>query len=324
MKDIEAVLASHVGRSRRISSIDTRPSARRSSFSIDEVNVRFDDGGTIDLIAKAVDWDALSPEARRAKPPFVWDDRRELSVYEYVLPGVDVTHARYFGSYVDNAGVRHLLIERVGGVPLVECSEFEAWREAARWLARMHARVDVAAVDTGRAGPHLLRYHRSFFESWMQRARRFHEKSHSGLTRLAARHPRVVDRLLAERTTFIHGEFYSANILVDHGTRVVPFLIRPIDWEMAALGPALVDLACLVAGRWGDDERADVAETYFREVAREGGVVPKRDRYLETLDCCLIHVSVQNLGWSASWTPPPNQAHDWLADALRLCEKWQL
>lgn len=324
MKEIEAVLASHVGRSRRISGVDTRPSARRSSFSIDEVDVRFEDGETIDLIAKAVDWDALSPEARRAKPPFVWDERREMSVYEFVLPDLDVTRARYFGSYVDRAGVRHLLIERVRGVPLVECSEFNAWREAARWLARMHARADVQAVETSRAGPHLLRYDRSFYESWIERARRFHETGRSGLTRLASHHPRVVDRLLDERTTFIHGEFYSANILVDQGTCVVPFLIRPIDWEMAALGPALVDLACLMAGRWSDDVRADVAEAYFREIAREGGAVPERNDYLETLDYCLIHVSVQNLGWSASWMPPPDHAHDWLGDALRLCEKWQL
>jgi hypothetical protein len=137
----------------------------------------------------------------------------------------------------------------------------------------------------------------------------------------------VIEVLLNERTGFIHGEFYSSNVLVqrrDCSAGATLFMVRPVDWEMAALGPPLVDLACLLAGRWTDAERADVADTYFLELAGLGGDVSPRGNYLKTLDCCLIHLSVRNLGWSNAWTPPAVRAHDWLGEAVRLCEKWQL
>jgi aminoglycoside/choline kinase family phosphotransferase len=155
----------------------------------------------------------------------------------------------------------------------------------------------------------------------MTRALRFHA-GQPALCALAPTHSRVVNRLLDEETAFLHGEFYSENILVESGDGAMT--VRPVDWEMAAFGPALMDLAHLVAGRWSDDARAHVADAYFRELQAHGHDTPQRERYLETLDCCLIHLSIQNLGWSDAWTPPPEHAHDWLGEALRLCEKWQI
>jgi aminoglycoside/choline kinase family phosphotransferase len=155
----------------------------------------------------------------------------------------------------------------------------------------------------------------------MHRACAFHEDLDGALGMLGDRYTRVVDRLLAQPTTFIHGEFYPANILVN-GNGGGTVNVCPIDWEMAGLGPALIDLACLLSGGWTDDQRADLAEAYYREIGAHGGDVPSPEHYLRTLDCCLIHLSVRNLGWSPDWLPPPGHAHDWLGDALRLSEKW--
>jgi aminoglycoside phosphotransferase (APT) family kinase protein len=319
MTPLEHALEAYFGP--RIRRVDCRPSTYQSSFFVEEIDVCLDDGTTVELLAKAAHWDAKSPEAHLAKPAFLWDARRELTTYESILAQVDLNSPRYFGSYVDDADVRYLLLERIPGIRLWECTDFEPWREAARWLARMHSRVSLEAARTTRAAEHLLRYDREFYESWLHRARQFQQPS-ADFTMLAQRHPHVVERLLDQPTTFIHGEFYSANILVDD--RSAPLAVRPVDWEMAALGPALVDLAYLLAGRWSDDERADVADAYCRELAAQELEIPPRAHCLETLDCCLIQLSVQNLGWSDTWTPPPDHAHDWLGEALRLCEKWRL
>lgn len=319
MTRFEALLAQHFGE--RIVDVKCRPSPYTSSFLVNEIDVHLEDGTLVTLLAKAAHWDARSSEAARAKPAFLWDDDRERSTYESILATVDLGSARYFGSYVDEAGIRYLLLERIPGARLWECGEFESWCEAARWLARMHARVPIEIARASRAAAHLLRYDRQFYQSWMARAERFHA-SREAVRHLARRHPRVVDRLMNERPSFLHGEFYSENVLIE--CRAGGIAVRPVDWEMAAFGPAFVDLAHLVAGEWSDEQRAAVADAYVRELATHGREIPAREHYLKTLDCCLIHLSVQNLGWSDTWSPPPEHAYDWLGEALRLCEKWQI
>jgi hypothetical protein len=320
---IEHALAVRGSATRRVIDIDRRPSAYRSSCAVDDIDVRCDDGSTVAIVAKAVDWNAMCPEARRARPLHLWDEHRERAVYESVLSMSQVTSPRYFGSYVSQSGIRYLLLERISGVPLWQCGDFDAWREAARWLARMEACTSLETVLSGPAAPRLLRYDRLFYESWMRRACAFHVDSSRYMRAMLEPHRKVVDWLLRERPVFVHGEFYSSNVLVERtaGGRAV---VRPIDWEMASLGPASIDLACLLAGRWTDEQRADAADAYYTELAVLGRPVPVRERYLRTLDYCLIHLSVRNLGWSADWTPPSDRAHDWLGEALRLCEKWNL
>jgi len=320
---LDYVLTARFGARRRVVSVEQRPSPYRSSFVLDDIVVRFDDGSTSALIAKAIRWDALSPEAHRAKPRFMWDQERERATYESILAPLDVGAARYCGSYESDSGVRYLLLERVAGAPLWQFGEIEAWREAARWLARLHVRVPVDVAASSAAAVHLLRYNRQFYECWMNRARTFQDAGNPVVASLADRHSSIADWLSDQAPAFLHGEFYPSNVLIERRGST-SFVVRPIDWEMAALGPPLIDLACLLAGRWSDQGRADVAEAYHQERAAEGGEVPSREDYLRTLDYCLIHLSMRNLGWSRDWSPPPDHDHDWLGEALRLCDKWHL
>jgi hypothetical protein len=321
--ELEYALATQLGETRAIRRIRRTPSAQRSSFPVQDLDVDFEDGTTLELVVKTAAWEALLPEGRRAKPPFLWDPHRERVTYESILPAAAVGSARYYGAYEDSAGAVHLLFERVAGSPLWQFGELEAWREAARWLADLHVCRVEDVVDV-RTAAHLLRYDRPFYDRWLDRALAFHGPDDAGLAMLATRHPRAVERLLAERPAFIHGEFYAANVLVDRGDDATSFAVYPVDWEMAALGPALMDLACLAAGQWTDDERADLADSYLARLAARGGTVPPRPHALETLDYCLIHLSVRNLGWSGDWVPPASRTHDWLGEALRLCRKWDL
>lgn len=318
---LEDALQAHVGAG-AITGIERRLSPFRSSVLVEEIDVSLDDGTVLALVAKAVDWRALSPDAQRAKPPHVWDDRRELATYRSILSAVDIGTPQFFGTYDDESGIRYLLLERIDGVPLWQFGEFQAWREAACWLAKLHQEIDAARVTATAAADHLLRYDRPFYQSWMERALAFAGNGQPAVVELARHHRAVVDHLLEQPAAFIHGEFYSANVLV-HRNGADDYVIRPLDWEMAAVAPALVDLSCLASGRWSDEQRADLADVYHRELTALGGRAPQRDDYLRTLDACLVHLSVQNLGWSDAWTPPAERAHDWLGEALRLCEKWQ-
>lgn len=94
--------------------------------------------------------------------------------------------------------------------------------------------------------------------------------------------------------------------------------MAPVDWEMAALGPGLVDLAALVAGGWSDEQRTAIAQAYFEAMP------PPRarawDDFARALDYCRLHLAVQWLGWSPDWSPPRAHAQDWLGEAVRLAE----
>jgi thiamine kinase-like enzyme len=113
----------------------------------------------------------------------------------------------------------------------------------------------------------------------------------------------------------VHGEFYASNIVVasnEDGPRVCP-----IDWEMAGVGPALLDLAALTSGRWSDDERARLELAY---VNARGSRLSKDDLAVG-LAACRLHLAVQWLGWSAAWTPPEEHRHDWLGEARAAAER---
>jgi hypothetical protein len=320
---LQDVLAARFGVGRRVVSVERHPSPYRSSFVLDDIVVHLDDGTTSAFIAKAIRWDAMSPEAHRAKPQFMWDPERERATYESILAPLDVGAARYCGSYESRSGLRYLLLERVPGAPLWQFGEIEAWREAARWLARLHVHVPVDIAARSAAAAHLLQYDRQFYDCWMHRARLFQDEGSALVAPIAGPHSLVADWLSDQAPAFLHGEFYASNVLVDRRS-ATSFVVRPVDWEMAALGPPLMDLACLLAGRWSDQARADVADAYHQERAAAGGEVPRREDYLRTLDYCLIHLSIRNLGWSRDWSPPPERDHDWLGEALRLCDKWHL
>lgn len=316
-------LATIGGSGLAVRSIERRPSAYQSSCSLDEMDVRFEDGSAMALVAKAVDWDAMCSDAQRARPRWLWDEDRERAVYESILSSSNLATPRYLGSYVNESGIEYLLLERIDGAPLWQSGDIDTWREAARWLARLHARIPADAIARTSAAPHLLRYDRAFYDTWLERALTFQGGSSAAVHQLSEPYRKVVDVLLREPQSFLHGEFYSSNVLVEPA-RGLPGIVRPVDWDLAAIGPASIDLACLLAGRWTDEARADLADAYHRELAALAGAVQSRERYLRTLDYSLIHLSVRNLGWSIDWTPPPDRAHDWLGEALRLCEKWDL
>jgi aminoglycoside phosphotransferase (APT) family kinase protein len=266
----------------------------------------------------------LTNVARAAKPVFLYDPQREIHTYLELLAPARLGTATCFGAVADPVAGRYwLFLERVRGRELYQVGERDIWRQAARWLAGLHSRFAPQA-DALKRSAGLLIYDAAFYRLWPGRAVAFAEAAASPgdaarLRQLAAGYERVVERLLALPVTLLHGEFYASNVIVQEtpiGTRVCP-----VDWEMTAVGPGLVDLAALTAGRWTDDERTDLALAYHAAYPPTDGWPPGPAKFLTALDVCRLHLAVQWLGWARNWSPPRDHVHDWLSDALTLAAK---
>jgi hypothetical protein len=286
--------------------MDPVPSQYSTSYPLHDLTVTRDNGERLALLVKDLAWESMLPAARDAKPRFLYDPAREIGAYRCVLDPEALGTARCYASAIGGGSGSWIVLERVPGVPLVEIGDRRPWLAAMRWLARFHAdgpqSIDAPSVP-------LLRHDESFYRTWMNRARQLVPDER--LAWVAERYDAVVQRLLAQPRVFIHGELYASNVLVD-GPRVCP-----IDWEMAGIGPALVDVAALVAGPgWNDVDVTGMLGAYCREVDAELDA-----EVLADLDACRVYLAIQWLGWSASWSPPAELAHDWLAVAVAATER---
>ena len=185
----------------------------------------------------------------------------------------------------------------------------------------MHLRLGTD-LDRHLASGRLLDYDAPYYRRWIERATSFlgaPEQPHSparSLDWLAARYEPLVDELLAMAKTVIHGEFYASNVLVGGDARRAR--VCPVDWELAAVAPGLIDLAALISGGWS--ERGPRGDRLG--VPLDGRPGPL---FRWQLDLARLHLAVQWLGWAQpSWNPPAGQQQDWLGEALALAERLEL
>jgi hypothetical protein len=279
-----------------------------SSFTIEELEITFANGETTTMIFKNLASDAMLDASRLVKPSFLYTPEREIQVYRSLLSTQDLGTPKMYGASVDCTMGRYwLLLEKVPAPLLSEIGDFETWLQVARWAARFHSAFDPVAARA--AVPALLEYDASYYWRWLERARR---SAGSILNRIVGRYDRVVDTLLESPRTLVHGEFYASNILV--GKQGSEMRVCPVDWEMAGIGPSLLDVAAVASGKWSRAEQLRILEAYHSALPQ-----PLRSGDLMmAFDCCQLHTALQWLGWSETWSPPQSHAHDWLAEALRI------
>jgi aminoglycoside phosphotransferase (APT) family kinase protein len=297
-----------------------RPSPYRTSFPIEELRFELAGRGPVRAGFKQLDWDRLEPAAQLAKPRFLHDPEREPEVYRALLPQAPAGPPEFLGAVLEDDR-RWLFVEWVEGRELFQVGERELWEEAARWLGRFHAAMAPEQERLLREA-RLLDHDAPFYRRWIERAREFAPDPES-IEWLASRHEQVVEALLAQSRTVLHGEFYASNVLVasdlDHSPLGQESAVRvaPVDWELAATGTGLSDLAALVSG-WPEEDRAAIAATY----GAEPGIPPFDHR---DLDFARLQVAIQWLGWAPpEWEPPEGQRHDWLGEAVALAEGLEL
>jgi aminoglycoside phosphotransferase (APT) family kinase protein len=281
-----------------VKTLSRRPFPYRTSFALEELEVTLGDGGRTQLLLKRLDRMSLDEATRAAKPEVVHDPKREIEAYG-LLGAEGLGVPRCYGAILEEERV-WLVLEKVNGVELWQVGDLEVWQAVARWARRLHDRFPGGPLG----GESLLRHNATFYRLWAERA-----FAHVGaeLEPVIARHDHVVERLTSLPRSLIHGELYASNVIVQLGD---PGRVAAVDWEMAAVGPGLVDLAALTTG-WGERERSAIGAAY--------GVVDQTD-----LDCCRLQLALQWLGWSPDWKPPAEHARDWLAEALEIAERLEV
>ncbi len=305
----------------RLLSVSRRRSQYRSSFPLEDLSIRLEHGEELRVAFKRLVWEELNHDGRLARPRFLFDATREPTVYRSLLPGAPAGPPTFLGAVPADAGAScWLFLEWVEGRELYQVGERSIWIKVADWLGRFHVAHTSARVDD--ADMPLLHYDAAYYRRWLSRAREYaHSAARSGdaarfLDWLAMRHDAVVEALLELPSTIIHGDFNASNVLVcgsDDALRVVP-----LDWELAAVGPGLMDLAALISGDWTEAERQSMAAAY----AAAEGLPPFTARQL---DFARLQLAVQWLGWAPpQWVAPAAQRHDWMADASSLAQSLEI
>jgi hypothetical protein len=313
---LDRVLSEYYSTPRRVVGLKHQPSIYVSSFAIEELHVRLEDGTHLELLLK--DLNAASKAAEQIKPAFVRNPLREIEVYRQILKQSSPGTPEFYGAWIHPARSRYwLLLENVAGLELFHAGDFQVWENVARWIARFQNEFEgdgLAPVSQA----HLLNYDRAYYATWMQRAVEFAGAGAAQrLGQLSRNYDVVVERLVRLPRTFIHGEFYASNILLAPSMRGLR--ICPVDWEMAAIAPGVMDVAALAAGNWTEEQKSSMALAYYAESGLNRAL--SRAEFLDAFDACRMHQAVQWLGWTRDWDVPPEHAHDWLNEAMTLAER---
>ncbi|HEU4420507.1 MAG TPA: aminoglycoside phosphotransferase family protein [Planctomycetota bacterium] len=208
--------------------VHRKPLPARTSFAIDLVHIG---EGNARFVLKRYE------ETRLHREDAIAQGLREIEVYRRVLDHERLGTARYCG-HLDDPGQRcWLLLEYVEGEQL-QRGESAVREQAARWLALLQAS----------ARPHGLPEHDAgFFRGTALRAVAAVECRHGDegrrLRKVVESLDPVIELWLEQPRTVVHGSFRAENLLIDK--RHEPPRICPIDWEHAALGSPLYDLAFL-------------------------------------------------------------------------------
>jgi hypothetical protein len=227
-----------------------------------------------------------SPKQRR---------ERELRVYQDLLAEAELGTARYYGSILDESQGRFwLLLEFVDGTPVGYC-HIEYWAPAAGGLGRMHGYF-AQQCNRLRACDFLIHHNADFFWSKAELALRNVSQicPHlvDRLANIINHYTPIVDIMTGQPPTLLHGGCRPSNILVKVASD--PSRICIIDWEEAAFGSPLYDVAYLLDG-FESPTLDRLLDAYRQEaLAFDISLPPKEDmKYI--VDCFRLHMIMNSL-----------------------------
>jgi aminoglycoside phosphotransferase (APT) family kinase protein len=220
---------------------------------------------------------------------------RELRVYQELLADAGLGTARYYGSVVDESrGRLWLLLEFVDGTPVGYC-DLEYWPAAAEGLGRMHGAF-ARQADRLRACDFLLRHDGDFFWSKAEFALKAMGQiaPHlvDRLTALVNRYAPVVAVMTGQPPTLVHGGCRPSNILVRVASD--PSRVCILDWEEAAVGGPLFDVAYLLDG-FEPPVLDGFLDAYRRGASAYGLALPPPGEMKYVVDCFRLHMTLRSL-----------------------------
>jgi Phosphotransferase enzyme family len=282
-------LSVRLGRRTRIEDMRREPFNGATAYASEVLTVRFMGGDVFKVFVK----DFRSSTLPKDEP--VARCRRELGVYRELLTEADLGTAEYFGSVETGTDERHqLLIEFVHGIDL-RSSEFPHWVQAAGWLARLHGSF-MSKTERLAACEFLVRHDAEFFTSRAAAALHavgeFSEALEDRLRFLLGGYGSVVEAMVKQPRTLVHGSYRPNNILVRAESTTRP--IVPVDWELAAMGAPLYDLAFLADG-FRHPDLDTLLDAYRRGADLEGLFVPGPAELHHLLGCFRLHKVLKSL-----------------------------
>lgn len=224
--------------------------------------------------------------------------KRELHLYRDMLGDAGLGTARYYGSLWDESKERFwLFLEFVDGKPLRQ-SGFEYWMAAVRWLGRLY-NYSIQNAQFLKGCSFLLRHDHHFFQGTAEAAQLAVSRFSLGLAdRLGSilnGYEHLVQAMVSQPSVLVHGSYHRDHILLDPCAQ--PPRICPVDWESAALGAGLFDLAYFADG-FTSPYLEEIIDVYRDQVGEYGISIPSRNEVVLVMNCYRIHRIMKWLSWS--------------------------
>jgi len=227
-----------------------------------------------------------SPKQRR---------ERELCVYQELLAGAELGTARYHGSVFDESqGQCWLVLEFVDGTPVGYC-DLEHWGPAAGALGRMHGYF-ARHGDRLRACDYLVRHSADFFRSKaelaLQNVSQISPHLVARLAKIVEHYAQVVEVMAGQPLTLLHGGCRPSNVLIKVAS--APSRVCIVDWEEAAFGAPLYDVAYLLDGI--EPPILDrLLDAYRQEALAYDLPLPPEEEMKYVVCCFRLHIVMNSL-----------------------------
>ncbi|HVH71745.1 MAG TPA: phosphotransferase [Candidatus Dormibacteraeota bacterium] len=238
----------------------------------------------------------------------------ETATYRHVLASVRRFRPRFYGGYVDpETGQHWLFLEYLdGSLPVGKLNDAAAMAKTARWIAEFQV-ASYRLLTKKRLG-FLKRYDKEYYLGWVRRTFEFappREKRSCWLHLLCVRAADLLAPLLVHEPAIIHGEYYQHNILFHRGQ------ICPVDWESAAVGEGLIDLASLTEA-WGSKMVEVCTKAYVRTRWPAGAPA----EFEKAFRAARLYLTFRWLGDDPEITAGPRAAEYW-KQLRRLAAEWE-
>ncbi len=286
LRGLTSVFARNGGGRGRPTSL-SRETRYATTFPCEIVRCQFEDGSRLAIFCKYAAGNGSVSYGQRGGLAY------EVQVYRHVLQPSQVTAPNFYGSYADRrAGSTWLILEYLKRSMSVGKLSPRVMRAAARWIGRFHA-MHEARVATSPVH-FLTTYDAKYYLGWARRTVQLAgpwRRDFPWLNILCGRWEEASASLAARQATVIHGEYYPHNILFQRG------VVRPVDWETAAIAIGEVDLATLTEG-WPRDF-TNLLELDYQRARWPNGSPTDFD---QILDLARVYVQLRWLGDEPEWT----------------------
>jgi hypothetical protein len=311
---IKTIVADLSGGLRAPIAIQRQASSCSSSYASEVVTVELPGDKKLRLFLKNFGTSYIAKNGMRARR------ERELGAYRDLLRQASLGTARYYGSVWDESEGRFwLLLEFVDAVPVRYC-ELEYWVEAAAWLGRMHGYFS-RQQDRLASCDFLLRHTADYFWSIAEIALQALAQTAGDLSarlrKALSGYDRVVTVMASQPLSLVHGAYVPSQILA--GQQAEETRICPIDWELAALGSPLYDLAFFSDG-FQPPMLDRIWEAYRREATSRDVFVPDRETMKGVVDCFRFHKVINWLSQSKERAFPERKVANLVAMAEQFAQ----